>query len=135
MDPETYHRALASLRQRLQSMNEILSSDAPSTQTQPEIDIEESAEPIEESSIKAEPTNTTPQFHIFTSKKQQIKQEITAILTTGQQSTVQLKKKIVDIEKKCSKASFYRYIQELKNEQTISILTVNTIEYCVLVKK
>ena len=86
----------------------------------------------EESSSAEEPANT---FHILADKKALLKQEIKAYVRQGKRPTAAIKKHFVDELKKCSKASFYRYVKELKHDQSITVIKIGQIEYCTLLEK
>lgn len=64
-------------------------------------------------------------------KKQVIKNKIVEQIKQQRYTTNQLKLHIVDDRNYCSKASFYRYIQELKDEKRIHTISINKKEYFV----
>jgi len=62
-------------------------------------------------------------------KKEEIKITILKIIQEENLTGTEIKQKIVDHERICSKASFYRYIQELKKEGKIESLNINNQEF------
>ena len=83
----------------------------------------------------SQPASPESSFHIVADKKTLLKQEIKGYLRQGQQPTAAIKKHFVDQLKKCSKASFYRYIQELKQEHSITVVKIGRTEYCTILEK
>lgn len=68
-------------------------------------------------------------------KKEVIKQEIVLRLDSTNMPLKELKKEFVDIRKYCSKASFYRYVQELKKELKIEKISINEQQFLCLSQK
>jgi len=64
-------------------------------------------------------------------QKALIKQRILEIVGQGRFSIPELKERIVDDRNYCSKASFYRYIDELKSNRNIDFLSVEGREIVV----
>tara|TARA_Y100000310_G_C20631786_1_gene789033 strand:+ start:15 stop:371 length:357 start_codon:yes stop_codon:yes gene_type:complete len=58
-------------------------------------------------------------------KKAIIKQKIMEYIDDRRYSLAQIKELIVDQKHYCSKASFYRYVEQLQQEQGIKPITVN----------
>ena len=65
-------------------------------------------------------------------KKEIIKQEILLQISTTNIALKELKREFVDRRKYCSKASFYRYVKELKIEQKIGKIVINSEEFVYL---
>lgn len=61
-------------------------------------------------------------------KKEQLKAQILQTIRTENLTGGEVKQKIVDQANLCSKASFYRYIQELKKEGKIESIHINNQE-------
>lgn len=125
MDSNTYDRAIHSLRERLKRLqNEIIESTAPTPLRE------------EPENVDFEPEDMTArQPQIIASKKTQIKQILMQTIDSNQKSTIALKKKLVDEQKLCSKASFYRYVNELKKQNKITSMKIEDTEYCVKIEK
>jgi len=62
-------------------------------------------------------------------KKEDIKQEILKLIETENKTNKELKQEIVDIKHICSKASYYRYITEMKKNKEIDSLNINNQEF------
>ncbi|MBN1175918.1 hypothetical protein JXA48_04710 [Candidatus Woesearchaeota archaeon] len=62
-------------------------------------------------------------------KKTIIKQKILAIASKQRTTSKNVKEIIVDKYRYCSKATFYRYLSELKRQQKIETITINNKEY------
>lgn len=62
-------------------------------------------------------------------KKTIIKQKILAIASKQRTTSKQVKEIIVDKYKYCSKATFYRYVGELKQQHKLETISVNNKEY------
>lgn len=62
-------------------------------------------------------------------KKQIIKQKIVAIASKNRITAKQIKEIIVDKHRYCSKATYYRYLAELKAQRRLDTITVNDREY------
>ena len=58
-------------------------------------------------------------------KKRIIKQRIIGLIEEGRYSIPELKEIVVDEKSYCSKASFYRYIEELKRQGNVAEVNVN----------
>ncbi len=65
-------------------------------------------------------------------KKEIILQEIMLQISTTNLALKELKKEFVDRRKYCSKATFYRYVQELKKERKIEKIIINNEEFVYL---
>lgn len=65
-------------------------------------------------------------------KKEIVKQEILLQISTTNIALKELKREFVDRRKYCSKATFYRYVQELKKEQKIEKIIINSEEFVYL---
>jgi len=65
-------------------------------------------------------------------KKEIVKQEILLQISTTNIALKELKREFVDRRKYCSKATFYRYVQELKKEQKIEKIIINNEEFVYL---
>jgi len=65
-------------------------------------------------------------------KKEIVKQEILLQISTRNIALKELKREFVDRRKYCSKATFYRYAQELKKEQKIEKIIINNEEFVYL---
>jgi hypothetical protein len=141
MEERKYEKAVRMLQERLERMKSQLEHPQPLTEAtiqKDELTDEEDILPQEESlSPVSKPHiyDIEPSIHVFSSKKESLKHSILQILLQGQQTTIQLKKRFVDLDKKCSKASFYRYVQELKKEQKITTVHIGSLEYCIRVEK
>ena len=68
-------------------------------------------------------------------KKQIIKQRILDLVRERQIPVPELKEIIVDDKKYCSKATFYRYIDEMKKIGIVDILSINGNDVLVIVKE
>lgn len=68
-------------------------------------------------------------------KKLIIKQRILDMAMEGRFSTPELKERVVDDRNYCSKASFYRYIDELRAERKIDLIGVEGREVVVSLNK
>ena len=66
---------------------------------------------------------------IAKNKKTIIKQKILGIAAKQRITAKHVKELIVDKYRYCSKATFYRYLSELKRQQKIETITVNNKEY------
>lgn len=64
-----------------------------------------------------------------TDKKTQTKEQILNIIRQENLTGGEVKQKAVDQAQLCSKASFYRYIQELKKEGKIESININNQEF------
>lgn len=80
---------------------------------------EEYTDPLEKEIVKSVAKN----------KKTIIKQKILAIAAKQRTTSKHVKEIIVDKYRYCSKATFYRYLSELKRQQKIETITVNNKEY------
>lgn len=80
---------------------------------------EEYTDPLEKEIIKSVAKN----------KKTIIKQKILAIASKQRTTSKNVKEIIVDKYRYCSKATFYRYLSELKRQQKIETITINNKEY------
>ena len=58
-------------------------------------------------------------------KKQIIKQRILALIKEREIPLPELKEIIVDEKGYCSKATFYRYVEEMKKEELLNTVTIN----------
>jgi chromosome segregation ATPase len=67
-------------------------------------------------------------------KKQIIKQRMIALIQDRQIPVPELKEIIVDEKKYCSKATFYRYIDEMKKEGLLNVITVDNNQIVLLLK-
>ena len=67
--------------------------------------------------------------NIAKNKKTIIKQKILAIASKQRTTSKQVKEFIVDKYKYCSKATFYRYLSELKRQHKLETISVNDREY------
>tara|TARA_Y100000034_G_scaffold39094_2_gene48177 strand:- start:17809 stop:18360 length:552 start_codon:yes stop_codon:yes gene_type:complete len=65
-------------------------------------------------------------------KKVVIKQKILSVISSGQYTLPEIKDVIVDENNYCSKASFYRYFEELKNRQFVEVIDINDIKIVVI---
>lgn len=61
-------------------------------------------------------------------KRSVIKQKIINVIASGQFTLPELKDIIVDENNYCSKASFYRYFEELKNRGIIDVVEINDLK-------
>jgi len=61
-------------------------------------------------------------------KKSVIKQKILNVISSGQYTLPEIKDIIVDENNYCSKASFYRYFEELKKRNFVDIIEINDIK-------
>lgn len=68
-------------------------------------------------------------------QKALIKQRILSMVIEGRYSIPELKERIVDDRNYCSKASFYRYIEELKSSRKIDFLSIEGREVVVELKE
>lgn len=68
-------------------------------------------------------------------KKQIIKQRILDLVRERQIPVPELKEMIVDDKQYCSKATFYRYIDELKKEGWLNMITIDNNQLAVSIKK
>lgn len=66
---------------------------------------------------------------VVKNKKIIIKQKILAIASKQRTTAKQVKEIIVDKYKYCSKATFYRYLSELKRQHKIETISINDREY------
>jgi hypothetical protein len=66
---------------------------------------------------------------VVKNKKTIIKQKILAISSKQRTTSKKVKEIIVDKYRYCSKATFYRYLSELKRHQKIETISVNNKEY------
>ena len=64
-----------------------------------------------------------------TDKKERLKEKILQTIRNENLTGGEVKQKIVDQARLCSKASFYRYVQELKKEGKIESITINNQEF------
>ncbi len=62
-------------------------------------------------------------------QKQIVKDEILKIIKEKNLTSKEIKKEVVDTRKICSKASYYRYLQELKSERAIETIKINQEEF------
>jgi len=62
-------------------------------------------------------------------KKQIIKQKIIGVAAKNKVTAQQLKEIVVDKNKYCSKATFYRYMAELRAENRLEAIQINNKEY------
>ncbi len=65
-------------------------------------------------------------------KKPVIKQKILNVISSGQYTLPEIKDIIVDENNYCSKASFYRYFEELKKRNLIDIIDINDVKIIVI---
>lgn len=72
--------------------------------------------------------------HYKKNKKGIIKQRILDFIKEKEYSLPELKEIIVDDKQYCSKASFYRYIDELKNSKWLDTVSVDGNQMVVIVK-
>ncbi len=68
-------------------------------------------------------------------KKHIIKQKIIGVISKNKVTTKQLKEIIVDKHRYCSKATYYRYVHELKAENLLESIIVNQKEYLYGIQK
>ncbi len=139
-----YNQAVQSLQKRIQRLKKQLLEQQTTPQ---EMKTEEFfEEPMREEEPVSNPSNsikqreeassrveTRQEIQIFMSKKDQIKHYIQQLLRERQRSTIGLKTQLVDQERLCSKASFYRYMEELRTERKIQIIEKEKKEYNVLI--
>lgn len=78
-----------------------------------------------EMSSRKDPIKTEFVKKIQRNKKSIIKQKILDLISFKQLTVPELKEIIVDQNEYCSKASFYRYYEELKNRNLINQIEVN----------
>ncbi len=62
-------------------------------------------------------------------KKHIIKQKIIGVANKNRVTAKQLKEIIVDKHNYCSKATFYRYLNELRAEKRLELININNKEY------
>jgi len=62
-------------------------------------------------------------------KKELLKEKICTVATQIKVTVKDMKIRFVDEEKHVSKATFYRYLQELREEKRIELLIINEQEY------
>lgn len=113
--------------------------------TKNEIELEETIDEIQEEPIITIEEKFQPEINeihkkydhlemeiiksVSKNKKTIIKQKILAIASKQRTTTKQVKEVIVDKYRYCSKASFYRYMNELKRSHKIETISVNDKEY------
>ncbi len=68
-------------------------------------------------------------------KKHIIKQKIIGVASKNRVTAKQLKEIIVDKHSYCSKATFYRYMAELRAEKRLELININNKEYLYGVQK
>jgi hypothetical protein len=68
-------------------------------------------------------------------KKQIIKQKIIGVAAKNKVTAQQLKEIVVDKNKYCSKATFYRYMAELRAENRLEAIQINNKEYIYGIQK
>ena len=73
--------------------------------------------------------------HYDRNKKGLIKQRILGLVKTRQYSLPELKEEIVDEKRYCSKATFYRYIDELKTRGWIDVAESDGVQVVLLMKE
>ena len=66
---------------------------------------------------------------ITKNRKEIIKQKIMGVASKGQMTAKRIKELIVDRHHYCSKATFYRYLQELKDQERMDTINLNGREY------
>lgn len=73
---------------------------------------------------------------VHTNRKEIIKEKIEDVLRRHEMNAKELKITIVDRHKYCSKATFYRYLEQLRKEERIDSIKINGKEYlCSIPKK
>lgn len=98
-------------------------SDNYKIQTKQEEDLKKCKTEISEhTSIEKETNNPK-------NKKESIKERIIKEISQKRLSTYQVKEIIVNEQQLCSKATFYRYVKELKKEKNVDVLGVNNKEF------
>ena len=80
-------------------------------------------------SIKALQQDTMKE--VVKNRKQIIQQKIIAHASASRKTAKQLKEIFVDTYKYCSKATFYRYLQELAQKEHIQYISINTTTYII----
>lgn len=117
---------IKSIKTRLSALRiKIMELDEPRQILRQEIE-ERFEEPIEESITKI--TKEEKQ-QLQIDKKDIVKDKILKIIQTKNLTGGEVKQKVVDEAKACSKASYYRYIQELKREGKIESVSINNQEF------
>lgn len=61
-------------------------------------------------------------------KRSVIKQKILNIISSGQYTLPEIKDIVVDENNYCSKASFYRYFEELKKRELVDLIEINDVK-------
>jgi len=87
-----------------------------------------------QSSKKTDPLKTEVISKFKRNKKRLIKNKILETIKFKQLSIPEIKEIVVDLHSYCSKASFYRYIEELKREDFIHITNSNMVKIKPLVE-
>ncbi|MGM5480935.1 MAG: hypothetical protein ACQESE_00845 [Nanobdellota archaeon] len=80
---------------------------------------EESLQALQEDTLK----------EISKNRKYIIKEKILSHCLTSRTSPLELKKAFVDTYRYCSKATFYRYLNELEEEEKINYISINNKKY------
>jgi len=126
---KTKLRSLRDKISKLENHNETKNHDE-TTKQDSERDFE--TEIINENKVSEENKQKIIEFkpqQTTTDKKNKLKKEILQTIRNENLTGGEVKQKIVDQARLCSKASFYRYIQELKKEGKIESITINNQEF------
>jgi len=104
-----------------------LSSEVERLKSRPQEDLSALISQVVKETLKnVKPDNGDRLVRMVNKKRRQlIQSRIISIAATGNQSLSDLKDMIVDSEKLCSKATFYRYIDRMKNRGMIDTMKIN----------
>lgn len=121
---KTKLRAIREKISKLENHNEIIKQQTSENEVKIEtINENQFFKENKEKGIKSKPQES------IINKKEQLKKEILQTIKNENLTGGEVKQKIVDQARLCSKASFYRYVQELKKEGKIESITINNQEF------
>jgi len=117
-------KELLELKKRITELKEII--------TEMEIKTEKEINQVSEEELYTEEPKQEKSEPIILreiDQKKIVKNKILEIIRNENKTSGEIKKEIVDKKKLCSKASYYRYLQELKKTNVIETIKINQEEF------
>ncbi|MCP3682809.1 MAG: hypothetical protein GY861_08985 [bacterium] len=132
-------RTISSLKKKIESMETGKSDSALMTRVavlEKKLDeVLEMKDMLRNLSVKGkpiEPLKTKLISKFNKNRKSIIKQKIMDIVREKQYTISELKELVVDSHHYCSKASFYRYVEEMKGRKELGVIDVNNMQLLVI---